>query len=235
MRRSLFCSAALVLMLAAGVPALTSAAGGPCSRKTPQYCPLPNVKTGPAKDVTTTSATLTGTVNPNGTDTTCHFEYGGTTAYGSSTSPQNVGSGTKRVQVTADVTGLTPGTTYHFQLVCKNLGGQAGGGDSKFKTHGRPAARTGTGKSPTAQSLTLQGTVNPSGLPTRCWFRYGRTESYGFRTPVLHVGSGTRAKTVTARVTGLKPMTVYHFRLFCANAQGSAQGRDRQVETRHKA
>src|SRR5437763_16536348 len=100
----------------ASLPALSGAQGGVCSPSTPQYCPPPKVRTGPAKHVTSTSATLTGTVNPNGSATTCFFEYGKTKAYGSTTPTQDVGSGTKTVHVTATVTGLTPNTTYHYQL-----------------------------------------------------------------------------------------------------------------------
>jgi hypothetical protein len=223
--------ASLVFVLAVGLPALSGAQGGVCSPSTPQYCPPPKVKTGPAKHVTSTSATLTGTVNPNGSATTCFFKYGKTKAYGSTTPPQNVGSGTKKVNVSANVTGLTHKTTYHYQLVCKNLGGQAGGGDQKFKTHGPPTVATKPATSHTSKSVTFQGTVNPSGFPTRCRFRYGRTDRYGSATPVQNVGSGTRTKTVTARVRGLKPHTVYHFQLVCSNADGRAHGRDRRVET----
>lgn len=232
MRRSLFCSAALALMLAGGGPALTSAAGGPCSPKTPQYCPPPKVKTGKATGVTATSATLTGTVNPNGSATTCSFQYGRTMVYGSATPTQHVGSGSKTVNVSAPVTGLTPSTTYHFQLVCKNLGGQARGGDGKFKTAGAPTVTTGRATHRTRSSLTLSGTVNPHGSATRCSFHYGRSQRYGSRTKVRNVGSGTATETVTARVGGLKPQTAYHFRLYCANAAGTTSGGDRRAQTR---
>ncbi|HEY1522615.1 MAG TPA: hypothetical protein VGF70_06345 [Solirubrobacteraceae bacterium] len=223
--------ASLVFVLAVGLPALTSAAGGPCSPKTPQYCPPPKVKTGPATHVTDRSATLTGTVNPNGSATRCSFQYGRTARYGSTTPRLNVGSGSRTVRVSARVTGLRPKTTYHDQLVCRNLGGRAGGGDQKFRTHGAPTVTTGRATRQTSRAVTLHGTVNPDGFPTRCRFRYGRTDRYGSATPVQNVGSGTRTKTVTARVRGLKPHTVYHFQLVCSNADGRAHGRDRRVET----
>lgn len=229
-RRCFFVSAVLALMLVGVVPALTSGAGGPCSPKTPQYCPPPRAKTGQATHVKATSATLNGTVNPNGSATTCFFEYGPSRKYGSTTPRQNVGSGTKTVHVSAKVTGLARRTTYHFQLVCRNLGGRALGGDRRFKRPPHVITRKATKRRRT--SVILRGSVNPHGSATRCRFHYGPTRRYGLRTKVKKVGAGTRGKRVAARVGGLKPGTVYHFRLFCTNAGGTAHGRDRRVETR---
>lgn len=188
--------------------------------------------TGPATNVTATSATLTGTVNPNGSDTRCVFEYGPTRNYGSTTPRQNIEGGTRTVHVSAKVTGLKPKTTYHFQLVCRNLGGQTGGGDRKFKTQGAPTVTTERATRRRRTSATLRGTVNPNGLATTCRFKYGRTASYGSTTPVKRVGSGTTTKAVSARVAGLAPGTVYHFRLFCTNAVGTRKGGDRRVRLR---
>ena len=87
----------------------------------------PLVLTGAATNTTTSSVTLTGSVNPNGaTVTNCYFEYGPTDTYGS-TMPcaQSVGAGTSPVVVSANLSGLTPSTTYHFALVATNAGGTA--------------------------------------------------------------------------------------------------------------
>ena len=234
-RRSLVGLASLVLIVTAGLPAWSSAKGGPCAPSTPQYCPPPAVKTGPAKHVTSTSATLTGTVNPNGSATTCYFEYGLTNKYGSTTPPQNEGSGTKPKQVSATVTGLTPQTVYHYQLVCSNLGGRATGGDRKFKTHSAPRkpgpVRTGKAKHVTSTSATLTGTANPNGSPTKCWFEYGRTQAYHSTTTPQSIGSSDKARSVSATVTGLMPKTVYHYQLVCRNAGGLRTGGDRRFET----
>lgn len=228
-RRCVLVLASVSFALTVGLPALSGAQGGVCSPSTPQYCPPPRVRTGPAEHVTTRSATLTGTVNPNGSATKCFFEYGRTRRYGATTPRQNVGSRGRTVHVSARVTGLRPKTTYHDQLVCRNLGGRAGGGDRAFQTHGAPTVTTEPAKRHTRTTVTFLGTVNPNGLPTRCTFRYGRTERYGSRTPVSRVGSGTSTKSVTARVTGLAPGSVYHFRLFCTNAAGTGKGGDQRV------
>ena len=75
-----------------------------------------------ATGVTTTAAQLNGTVNPNGAATTYHFDYGLTTAYGTSTTGVSAGSGTSDVSASAALSALTPGTTYHYRVVAVNSG-----------------------------------------------------------------------------------------------------------------
>jgi len=128
-------------VVGAAWPALTGAQGGPCSPRTPQYCPPPKVTVGPAKQVTSTAATLTGTVNPNGSATSCWFEYGRTSAYGSRTPVRSVGSGSKSKKLSARITGLTPGTVYDYELACRNLGGQASQGPANFRTQSEVSFR----------------------------------------------------------------------------------------------
>jgi hypothetical protein len=99
----------------------------------------PTVTTGAASNITETSVTLNGTVNPNGAATTCHFDYGTTTGYGSVTPDDtSPGSGTTAVPVLANVTGLTANTLYHFRLSCTNLAGTTNGSDATFTTTSTP-------------------------------------------------------------------------------------------------
>jgi hypothetical protein len=236
-RRSLLGLASLTIVVTAGMAASSGAQGGPCSPSTPQYCPPPHVQTSQAKHVTSTSATLTGSVNPNGSTTTCDFEYGRTKGYGTTTPAKHVGSGTKTVQVSATISGRKPKTTYHYRLVCTNLGGRGTGGDRSFKTHGlphkAPTVKTGRtrGKNRRVTSATLLGAVNPNGSATTCRFQYGRTTRYGSHTPTQSVGSGTKSVVVRATVRGLSPKTVYHDQLLCQNLGGRRKGGDRRFET----
>ena len=96
----------------------------------------PVVSTGGVPAVTATSATLTGTVNPEGEATTYYFQYGTSTAYGSTTpSPAaNAGSGTMNVNVSAAAGSLTPNITYHYRLVATNASGTGTGADHTFRT-----------------------------------------------------------------------------------------------------
>jgi hypothetical protein len=96
----------------------------------------PEATTESASSIKTTKATLNGTVNPNGSETTYQFEYGTTTAYGSKTpaSPKSIGSGTSPVKVSEEIEGLKAETTYHFRVVATNAGGTTEGKDQTFTT-----------------------------------------------------------------------------------------------------
>ena len=96
--------------------------------------PKPSVKTGPPTQITTNSARLTGTVNPNGLKTSCHFKYGNTTAYETGVGMPPVGNGTSNVTVYVDLTKLHVNAIYHYQLVCENSSGITYGSDMAFKT-----------------------------------------------------------------------------------------------------
>jgi hypothetical protein len=95
--------------------------------------PPPAVTTGSTGTVYN-GATINGAVNPNGLPTTCYFNYGLTSAYGSSTTPQTLGSGTSAVSFNVAITGLRPSTTYHYQLVATNSSGTTYGPDQTFTT-----------------------------------------------------------------------------------------------------
>jgi hypothetical protein len=88
-------------------------------------------------NVTSSSADLAGQVNPNLRDTTYHFQYGPSSAYGQST-PQSssIGSGYGDQPANAHIQGLAPNTTYHFRVVATNslAPGGAPGPDHTFTT-----------------------------------------------------------------------------------------------------
>jgi hypothetical protein len=79
--------------------------------------------TQPAMGLESGGATLNGYVDPEGSETTYHFEYGPTTSYGTSVPVPNgsVGSGVVWKAVSQRVTGLLG--TYHYRLVAKNSAG----------------------------------------------------------------------------------------------------------------
>jgi hypothetical protein len=93
----------------------------------------PTVVTGPAKTVTYSSATLTGSVNPRGSQTDYYFQYGTTSRYGSQTSLTPVGNGTRSVAASAPISGLRPDTKYHFRLVAVGAS-KVAGADRAFTT-----------------------------------------------------------------------------------------------------
>jgi len=99
----------------------------------------PTATSGTASKITAASATLCGTVNPNGVTSTARFEYGLTTKYGSSISvilaPTN---GTSPQDVSVSVYGLQAGTTYHYRIAATNGKGTSPGADMQFVTAATP-------------------------------------------------------------------------------------------------
>jgi hypothetical protein len=102
-------------------------------------------ETGSASNISETDAMLQGQINPEGQVTEYVFEYGTTTAYGASTpTPPGtiVGAGvcgipceiTTPQPVSANVTGLEPGTTYHYRLASRGAQSATDGQDAIFTT-----------------------------------------------------------------------------------------------------
>ena len=196
----------------------------------------PTVVTKAASPIGQSTATLTGTVNPNGGEVTkCEFEYGTTVSYGS-TAPCSPapGSGTSAVAVSAAITGLSANTTYHFRISATNAGGTSKGSDETLKTTANAPTVVTKAASPIAQTTaTLNATVNPNGAEvTKCEFEYGTTISYGSIANCSALpGSGSSAVAVSAAVTGLAADTTYHFRISASNAGATSKGSDETFTT----
>jgi len=93
----------------------------------------PVVSTSPATSVTASSATLNGSLDPHGLTTTVSFQWGMTTSYGHTTAMQSQTGNTYR-NITANISGLTTHTTYHFRVVATNSGGTRYGSDRTLTT-----------------------------------------------------------------------------------------------------
>ncbi len=115
--------------------------------------------TGSAQGASTSGATLTGSVNPSGNPTTWWFEYGTTTSYGSKTPAKSAGSGTAATGVSAAITKLTAGTTYHYQLVAQSGAGTTRGGDVTFTTIAAITLQSSTTQVVYGAAATLSGTI----------------------------------------------------------------------------
>ena len=106
----------------------------------------PAVKTGAASSITSSGASLAGTVTPLGAPASYAFEYGLTSAYGSVANPQIqiLAAGGKPVAVSASVRGLRPSTLYHYRIVAANASGTTAGSDRTFTTLAGAAGPTPT-------------------------------------------------------------------------------------------
>jgi hypothetical protein len=186
----------------------------------------PTAITGPVTAIAGTTATLSGTVNPNGTATSWYFEYGTTTTYGTKTPVANAGAGTANTGVSSNISSLTSGTTYHYRMVATSTAGTTDGADGIFTTATGPTVTTSAATGVSSSTATLNGTVNPNGRATTYFFDYGKDTNYGSKTTVVNAGSASSPVTVSAAVTGLQAGQTYHFRLEATSDAGTSLGND---------
>ena len=181
---------------------------------------MPIVTTKPATNITQTSATLTGIVNPNSLNTIVQFEYGTTTSYGNIVSAvQSPLSGSTNANVSSNITDLGSNMLYHFRVKATNSAGTSYGADSTFTTSSNlPGATTISASNILQTSATLNGVVNPSGMSTTVQFEYGTTTSYGnIVTATPGTVNGESAINVSAEISSLTPNLIYHFRIVARN------------------
>ncbi|MBI3111896.1 MAG: T9SS type A sorting domain-containing protein, partial [Ignavibacteriales bacterium] len=189
----------------------TNQAGGPSLSG-------PTATTGNATLVTSASAALNGTVNPNGTNALAWFEYGtsNTLATPLSTQKKTVLAATTNVSFSDGVSGLLPGTTYYFRIAAQNSTDSSRGSIASFVT------------TPTAPTLVTpaNGATNQSTTVTLSWIAPTGATSYrlqvatgsSFASPVFDDSTIT---TTSRQVSSLANNTLYYWRVRAKNTSGS--------------
>lgn len=205
---------------------------------------VPDVTAAPAAQGEPFTAALSGEVDPagGGEVESCEFEYvtqahfeaeGYEAAEEAPCSPATPYA--VPTEVSASLSGLQPGTTYHFRLAASNSNGiPSYSADETFTTP--EMAVTGPATNVTATGATLNGTVKPHGATvTECEIEYGTTTAYGSTAPCVPGAGAIPADSndhdVSADVSGLAENTTYHFRLVAGYSGGSDPGADETLTT----
>ncbi|MBM2818205.1 MAG: hypothetical protein HW401_795, partial [Parcubacteria group bacterium] len=140
----------------------------------------PAVTTNAAANITSTSATLNGTVNPNGLASTAYFEYGLTSGtYSITTATQNL-TGSNTQNLTANISSLTASTIYYYRAVATNSLGTTNGQEQSFTTTVAPDTTlpsisityptTNSTYSATSSTVSLSGTASDNvGVTSVTW------------------------------------------------------------------
>jgi hypothetical protein len=194
-----------------------------------------NVTTGPATAAGETTATVSGHVDPEipegGTAVeSCQFEYGENESYGQVAPcvPATPYSGP--TDVTAELSGLDPATTYHYRLTARDTEGTGRGEDATFVTSGPPSV-SGERAVARTRSATVKADIDPFGNETTCEVQYVEQSTFEASeyasaavAPCTQRLTGTGSQTAIAMLSGLDIGTAYHFRFVAHNTAGSFAG-----------
>ena len=182
---------------------------------TPPASPPPSkpasisVTVGPASGILDTSAILNGTIKTTGQAVTWHFEYGTSTAYGKVTPTKSISAGNGQVPVSFKVSGLKPGTRYHYRVVGVSAAGQtATSTDATFKTPA-PTIKVTPGAVRAAHAVRFAGSAGActrGSQVTLISSVFSPAHKFHGRNAIhARVGAGNKYSVVTRIPAGRKP------------------------------
>lgn len=186
---------------------------------------LPTIATATISNITATTAVSGGTISDNGgfnvtARGVCWNTIGNPDLNGSHTT-NGTGNGT----FISNLTGLTPGTTYHVRAYATNSTGTSYGNETTFTTNdGMPQVTTGTVSNITATTAVCSGNVTSDGGVTVtakgfCW----STAQYPTITG-SHSNDGSGTGSFNGSLTNLQIGTTYYVRAYATNSTGTSYG-----------
>jgi DNA-binding beta-propeller fold protein YncE len=216
---------------------------------------IPAVTTGAATATGEEEALLRGTIDATGapTATGCYFEYVGNDEFesdrfrGAASVPcTQHGPFTSPRAVSARVTGLHEGVSYHFRLVASLEGKVVPGAEERFRTPILPSAKTGPASNVEAESVTLAGSVvSPAKLQVlTCNFELVAesaflesdfSEATEFPCDPRPFYATDRDVPVQAIAKPLIPGTTYRYRVVVVNADATQTGVSKTFTTARKS
>ncbi len=197
----------------------------------PPKADAPTVETDQNVSASDSTAIVAGKVKPNGASTKYWFEYGESTALGSRSTAQAVGSGFTLISAPAYIMGLRANTLYYFRLSAQNSFATVNGGTYTFRTNSNPppkatapTTRTTSATEISRTTANVNGEVNPNGSEAVYWFEYGKDTNFGNVTALQSGGDGTVSTVISSSLSSLEPATKYYFRLNAQNKYGTING-----------
>lgn len=197
-----------------------------------------------AEELTRTSASITGTVNPGGTNTTYRVDYvpcpkeGVTCAYsgGASSSTRSIAATSYTPEPAGPVTleELTPGTRYQYTITATNSTGTTVGPDQTFKTLAAlpPTATINPATNISVTTATISGAVDTKGLATSTRFLIStEAEPSSVSVPATITSQSGNTLQLSANLEGLQPGTTYTITLTATNSDGTIESTSATLTT----
>jgi photosystem II stability/assembly factor-like uncharacterized protein len=188
----------------------------------------PNAYTYNASNTSPTTAQLNGSVNANNYPTEVTFEYGTSASYGNVVAavPDSV-FGTSNFNVSSQLTGLLPNTTYFFRVKAKSIAGTTYGNQSSFTAVFPFSVSTTTASLIDFSSARLNGAINTGGRQAMAKFEYGTDTLYGNEIFISTDSfSAVGNVNVFSDISGLTSNTYYHYRLKASTSNLTKTGSD---------
>lgn len=196
--------------------------------------PGPVIESLSAKPGPRASLALEATINPEGGETTYHFEYVSDADYeasgyagASSTLVVSLAPGLENESVSAQITGLPPSAGYHYRIVATNAEGTSTSSDQTVETLPPAVIDAEYATNVASTSVTLDADINPLGSSTEYRLEYGTSASYG-HTLSGNAGEGATSVVVGFHLQELVSGTTYHYRFMANNDLGIVVGVDHQ-------
>lgn len=198
------------------------------------------VQTEAASPIGRVSATLNGTLRPEGTEVSqCYFEWGLDTATTLAKAPCSPPAAAIEADfnphaVSAALGELQEGAGYRFRLVTVDSEGTHKGEQLEFTTLGPPQVSEVRAFGATQTAASIGAVVDPSGFGTSYRLEWGPTSSYGHQVPAEYepfIGEGTTPVRISAKLSGLSPASTYHYRVIATSSAGITASTDRTLET----
>jgi hypothetical protein len=210
--------------------------GGAFASSVPALAAAPETPvTKPATEVTATTATLNGELNPGAGGEAGEYDFtykqSATECTEGSIAPEPPGAalGAEKEAVSVSLTGLEPSRPYTSCVVATHEGESSSGAPLTFKTLGaKPTVDSESSSGVTSTGATLEAQVNPNNQETTYVFEYATNEALAGATSVagaspLAAEFGDRLASVDVSAA-LQPATTYYYRVVATNATGPTEG-----------